>query len=222
MKICGKRKVEKPAVEFSKCSRSKDGLQHRCKACHAVYQAANKDRIDAKKALYREANKEKKAIYRAKNKESIAQYMAEYRRANRERISAQRAVHRAANKGRAAEYRAANKERLAKYAADYAAANPDKRAARRRNRRARELSAEGRHTASDVMAIFERQRGLCASCEVKLFKSGKQKFHVDHILSLANGGSNWPSNLQCLCPLCNRKKSAKDPIEWAQENGKLL
>lgn len=100
--------------------------------------------------------------------------------------------------------------------------NPDKNAAIRRNGKANKKSAEGKHTASDVRAIFEKQQGLCANCTTKLLKSGAKKYHVDHMLPLALGGSNWPSNLQCLCPACNLRKSAKDPINWANENGRLL
>ena len=72
------------------------------------------------------------------------------------------------------------------------------------------------------MSIFDSQSGLCATCETKLFKSGKNKFHADHIKPLAKGGANDRYNIQCLCPACNFSKGSKDPIDWAQKNGKLL
>ncbi|MGP0054591.1 MAG: HNH endonuclease [Steroidobacteraceae bacterium] len=31
-------------------------------------------------------------------------------------------------------------------------------------------------------------------------------FHVDHVVPLARGGTNWPANLALLAPVCNRKK----------------
>jgi hypothetical protein len=108
------------------------------------------------------------------------------------------------------------------YAAEWAAANPEMVAARNRNRRARVLNAEGKHTSADVRLIFESQHGLCANCKTKLFKSGEKKYHVDHIMPLALGGSNWPANLQCLCPFCNLSKGAKHPDDWAKQNGRLL
>ena len=108
-------------------------------------------------------------------------------------------------------------EKFAKYSE-----NKEKVAAHNRNRRAREFSAEGKHTAADIQAIFEKQQGLCASCQAKLFKSGANKYHVDHIMPLALGGSNWPDNLQCLCPSCNISKGAKHPDEWAKQQGRLL
>lgn len=61
------------------------------------------------------------------------------------------------------------------------------------------------------------QRGLCAACKEVL-----KKFHVDHIVPLALGGAHEPSNLQLLCPPCNRSKHAKDPVRFMQEKGYLL
>lgn len=145
---------------------------------------------------------------------------------NREQISAQRAKHYSANRkevlAKQAAYQAANKEKVAEYQLKYRSANAEKYAQNNRNRRARKRNAEGRHTAADIARIFENQRGLCANCHAKLFNSGRQKFHVDHVVPLIKGGSNWPDNLQCLCPQCNNKKRAKDPIEWAQQNGRLI
>lgn len=141
---------------------------------------------------------------------------------DREKLAAKQAEYRAANPEKQAAYRAASRERISANKAEYYLANPDKFAEHGRNRRARKISADGSHTASDVSALFNAQRGLCANCRTKLFKSGAKKYHVDHIMPLALGGSNWPANLQCLCSTCNLKKSAKDPFKWAAENGRLL
>lgn len=87
-----------------------------------------------------------------------------------------------------------------------------------RNRRARVVGAEGSHTADDINDIHARQKYKCAECGVSTMK----KKHIDHIMPLALGGSNWPSNLQILCPFCNDSKGAKHPIEWAARKGRLL
>lgn len=204
MKVCTRCKIEKPKTEFSKKANSKDGLRTGCKACAAAqmtkWHAANSE----KRAAY-------KAEYRSSNIEKIAVYGAKYRAANRAKIAA-----------RKAEYRSANPEKVAAIHAKYQAANPEKGAEHRRNRKARVRNAEGEHASADILAILAGQRGLCANCQTKLFKSGKQKYHVDHVMPLVLGGSNWPTNLQCLCPTCNLSKGAKHPDEWAKENGRLL
>ena len=46
--------------------------------------------------------------------------------------------------------------------------------------------------------------------------------HVDHIVPLAKGGQHVASNIQILCPTCNVRKSAKDPIDFMQSRGFLL
>lgn len=119
-------------------------------------------------------------------------------------------------------WRKSNPEKTSEILRKYRSLNSEALSAARSRRRAANKNAEGTHTAADIKAIFEKQNGLCANCETKLFKSGKQKYHVDHIMPLKLGGSNWPSNLQCLCPDCNLRKNAKHPIDWANENGRLL
>lgn len=86
-------------------------------------------------------------------------------------------------------------------------------------RRARKKGAGGIHTAADRKAILEKQSHRCAYCRADLRKVGR---HLDHIQPLALGGSNWPENLQYLCPPCNLSKGAKDPLVFAQERGFLL
>lgn len=55
-------------------------------------------------------------------------------------------------------------------------------------------------------AILERQEGLCAACEERIFG----KFDVDHIRALELGGSNDLPNLVALHPDCHRTKTKLD------------
>jgi 5-methylcytosine-specific restriction endonuclease McrA len=98
--------------------------------------------------------------------------------------------------------------------------NPDKVRAIDHTRRARKFNADGAHTASDIARIRAAQKDRCAmpDCRTKLGGKG----HVDHIIALSKGGSNWPRNLQLLCEPCNLSKSARDPIEFAQSRGMLI
>lgn len=85
-------------------------------------------------------------------------------------------------------------------------------------RRARKANAEGHSTPAELVAIRRRQRDRCVYYPTKLEGGG----HLDHIVALARGGSNWPTNLQWLCPPCNQEKNARDHIEFAQSKGILL
>lgn len=87
-----------------------------------------------------------------------------------------------------------------------------------RERRARLRGAGGKHTAADIDEILAAQNGRCAYCRTDL-RSG---YEVDHIIPLAKGGTNGRRNIQVLCPTCNRHKRTKDPIQFAQEMGRLI
>lgn len=100
----------------------------------------------------------------------------------------------------------------------YNAANLPRLATIARNRRARQRQSGETHTQADIASILSAQRGKCGYCRMKLGK----RYHVDHIVPLARGGSNARRNLQILCVPCNKSKSAKDPIDFAQSKGLLL
>mgnify|MGYP001565145338 CR=1 FL=1 len=112
----------------------------------------------------------------------------------------------------------ANPEKMRAYGRSYYQRNREHFRAKVRNRYARQAAAKGRHTAADIQQILKAQRGCCAYCREKLGK----KRHVDHILALANGGSNDPANLQILCGPCNLSKGTKHPLHFARELGMLL
>lgn len=81
------------------------------------------------------------------------------------------------------------------------------------NRVARIRNAEGTHTTDDIALILEEQNFTCPYCLASLADG----YHVDHYIPLSLGGSNWPDNLQCLCPTCNTRKGAKLPYDWHKE-----
>lgn len=120
------------------------------------------------------------------------------------------------------DWHANNKDRDRDYREKYRKENPEVMRHHERNRRARINSAEGSHSFSDIELMLVKQKEKCAFCQSRLIKSGDKKYHIDHIMPLSKGGSNWPGNLQLLCKKCNLSKHAKDPFEFAKENGRLL
>lgn len=105
--------------------------------------------------------------------------------------------------------------RCAELVREYRKRNPHKVKEFSRRRKDRKLGSLPRGT---VKRIGNAQRWKCAACSVKLDAG----YHVDHITPLARGGEHSPANLQLLCPTCNVRKSAKDPIAFMQERGFLL
>lgn len=62
--------------------------------------------------------------------------------------------------------------------------------------------------------VFHRDKGRCQICGCDLTNlvviNGKE--HYDHIIPLAQGGTNDPTNFQLLCYECNLKKGASEII----------
>ncbi len=100
--------------------------------------------------------------------------------------------------------------------------NPEKTALMHRatesRRRARKKAAGGTFSVEEIYVLHKRQRGKCPACKASI----ADRFDIDHIVAIACGGGNDISNIQLLCPPCNRSKGCKDAIVWAQENGALL
>lgn len=98
---------------------------------------------------------------------------------------------------------------------NYRAKNPDKV---REFSTKRSAGKTGRLPRGTVPRIGTLQKWKCAICRVSLSKA----YHVDHIHPLARGGSHVPANIQLLCPNCNVRKSAKDPMDHMRSLGRLL
>lgn len=106
--------------------------------------------------------------------------------------------------------RAKSKIRLSNWRRNNPEKNRIKNAKDLHTRRARKLSSEGTFNAADIISLFEKQDGTCVYCEAPL----PAGYHIDHKTPLSRGGSNWPVNLQLLCPTCNMSKNAKTHEEY--------
>lgn len=194
--------------------------------------SANRDKMNASARRYKERNKEKvraeTAEWREKNKAHISAYgkkkwrsrtaeqIDEYRMRDRERCAKRRAKDpEKFRETRRKWYR--NNVILAKERhRQWRKNNPEILRAARHRRRAKD---QGFFTNADIAQIRKAQKGRCGYCRTRLTTSNE---HIDHIVALANGGTNHRSNIQLLCAPCNQRKSKRDPIEFAQSMGMLI
>ena len=172
-------------------------------------------------------------IWRAIHPEERRAQGKRYRERYKEKIKVEQKARRAADPGYIKNYRAKNREHCLGLMREYyrthldrfrdrnkkwAKANPDANRACKVRHKARKRNAEGSHTAADIAWIRKAQRNRCAACSSPLGRKG----HVDHIVALSRGGSNWPRNLQWLCASCNCSKHNRDALEFARSRGLLL
>ena len=119
-------------------------------------------------------------------------------------------------------WRLANPERLRAYDKAYRKKHPEKFRIKNRikeaRRRARLAGVGGNHTSAQINQMLIAQKFKCANCHISI----RKRYHEDHVLPIALGGSNDIGNIQLLCPPCNQSNRSKHPIAWAQENGRLI
>ena len=80
-------------------------------------------------------------------------------------------------------------------------------------------TSDGSVNKVSVLAMLESQKYKCLNCNACLKTN---KWELDHIMPLHLGGSHTIKNCQIICQSCNRKKAYKHPVDWAQQNGRLL
>lgn len=187
---------------------------------------ANPEKVAAARKAYRQAHRKQENEARTARRKKLAAIKRAEREDAREKALAEKIAAKAAKRAAAKEratayrkaYRKAHPEQRRAIESAYRKRNPERTAAKSSNNEARRRKAQGKHTAAEVKAMFERQGRRCL-CGVKLTPKNR---HLDHIEPLARGGHNSIGNLQWLCAPCNIRKGAKCPVEWAQENGRLI
>lgn len=185
-----------------------------CKEC------AKKNAMDWHHDNKKYANQRSLSYYK-EHKEYLDQKGKEWRERNKDKIAAKARI-RWKNREHEKTRKQNNEASLRYYYRNHQKAKSIRRNWKRRNRitvramennrRAKEVAAEGKFTKRDIEKIFKSQKGKCYYCDVKL----KRGYHVDHVIPLGRGGSNYPSNLVCACPKCNLSKNDKTLREWME------
>lgn len=192
------------------------------------YYLKNKTEILKRYKKYRAMNKGKIALFwkkwYAKNSDRHKKKNMEYFFKNKNSILAETKKKydndpllrlRLSERGRL--YYVSNKDIVKKRVKAWQSNNPDKVKSFQHKNRATRKNVEGFFTEKDIQRIAKQQKYKCAYCYVNI----KNVKHIDHIISIKMGGSNWPKNIQLTCPTHNMKKSSKDPLVFAREIGLL-
>lgn len=196
-----------------------------CVACLAMRKEAHRGvNGEAHKIYMREwhaRNKEAELAYRKKNKERISRYAEDWYKKNREKSAAAAKRWRSANLERSNEsrrrWRRDNKERSAFLAKRWREKNPEKQRTIMFNRNSISRGVRQSVAHGVISSIKARQGFLCVYCCTSVVTV----FDVDHINPVSRGGGNEVSNLQILCPSCNRSKGRKtheEFLRWRIDN----
>lgn len=174
--------------------------KERLKAQSHEYYLKNKERIKAKTTAYYYDNwakcREARRTYAEKTKDEAYERQKAYQVKNKERLKAYHKAYRAANADGLKEKKKLSYERT-------------KQAylLRAMQRKARKRAAPGTCTKAQLDARIAFYGNKCAYCPGPFE-------HVDHVIPLSRGGSNWPANLRPACAKCNLSKSDMSAREW--------
>lgn len=144
------------------------------------------------KEAHRKRSRERAATMRERERLRAA----EWRKNNPQKATA---THRSYYERNAARVKAANKT--------YRLKNLDAYKEYGRQYKGKRRAGGGRLSKGYITRLMCEQNGLCVACTADLKVTG---FHIDHITPISKGGLHCDTNVQLLCPTCNRRKSAKN------------
>ncbi len=224
LKRCISCSMEYPATPeyFHRDKTKPDGLDPRCKLCRKdkahQHFLKNKESIlqknaerrkktpgmateQAKKWAKRNPEKRKRIVrnWIEKHRSQIAETMRNWRKENKDHyLQYDR------------EYSEKNRERKRSNAQRAREKNRDRYRSYQHQYRSQKLKNGGSHTAEDIQRQYESQQGRCFWCSEHV-----TAYHVDHVIPLSRGGSDYPENIVITCPRCNTSKNDKIPYtEW--------
>lgn len=204
MKRCRICKEEKPIEQFSRRTRSRDGLSDRCRDCSRdlmrQWRADNPDYSVANRERARQWTRDNPDRSKARSRKWAKDNPDRIREGSR--IRARRAYSKDSSRSLASgkKWRDANREKYLESARKWRKSNLEKVHHNKRVRYARERGAEGSYTSIEWAMLCRWFGNVCLRC-------GDTAITTDHVVSLEQGGSNYITNLQPLCGSCNSSKS---------------
>lgn len=158
-----------------------------------------------------EENKEKCRLYYLANKQKISENRKIYYLNNKEKISEKTKSYADNNKDKVYEIQRSwylkNKDSKIEKSKEYAKKNPEKGVISMNKRRFyQKNTSDNTITKLSLLELLIKQNYKCNICQSDI---SKEK-HIDHIISLSKNGAHSISNIQYLCPTCNRRKGVKD------------
>lgn len=207
---------------FHKDAYGRFGLGQTCKICHSVmclvnYRRNRPERLLKRRdyaARTRSPGSRKDEYLKARTR--ILDYQRAYYLRNAARIKARVNADRLAHPEETAERKriahVLNRAYDNARCEAWVKSHPEHTKANTARRRARLRAAGGQITATDIAAQYDTQRATCHYCPSSIAHG---RFHVDHYVPLAKGGSNEPSNMVLACPECNKAKKDLLPEAWS-------
>lgn len=201
-------KPVKPCIKCGASDRYSDGECRPCSKARARERYnENKEKELERSRAFRERNPNYGKDWRRKNLDKHRAQCREWHVKNAEKSKTNKLA-----------WRRNNKQRMREREREWRVENPELARRRDQNRRNAVKSAGGKLSNDIVIKLMNRQRGRCACCGQLL----NGKYHLDHIMPLALGGTNTDDNVQLLLPRCNLSKGARHPIDYMRSKGKLL
>lgn len=202
-KACPACSQTKPSSEFFKNSRTKTGLSCYCKPCHQFkLYGPPKGRYRVDPAIKKERKKRYKEQWLKNNPEKIKNYQSKYYWTHREQELELNKKYRQEN---------SEKERIRKHR--YKKKNPDYERNNNNRRRARILAtATEKYTLQEVLDKYGTNCHICnkpidfLASRVAGKGDWQKGLHLDHVVSLSNGGTDTLDNVKPAHVLCNIRK----------------
>lgn len=161
-----------------------------------------------------ESNAKKKAYIKA-HPEQRKETTRRWRESHKEELKKSKHEYYSKNKDKYLEYgaksRKKNPEKRKQLWANWAQRNPGKLKAKEARRQALEQNAEGSWEGREFENLVTLLGNMCVKC-LKAFTT-KNPPTPDHIVPLANGGTNWIENIQPMHRGCNSGKKNRDDTD---------